>query len=221
MFGIFLFLTYYMELDLGFTPFLTGIAFLPLTLSIIIGSTFVGGRLLPRVGPKPLVFAGGLAAAIGMLLLARIDIHSNYLVVVLPALVIMGVGLGTAFSAAIATSTSGVQPDDAGVASATVNTAQQVGGSIGTALLSTLSANAILTFVSAHGASGGTHGVAIVFGYQVVFWTSAVVFACAAVCGGILLRARPKLPGARPRFEVAPAPMVAAHCAIILTHVRN
>ena len=210
MFGIFLFLTYYLELTLALTPVLTGIAFLPLTLSIMVGSTLVGGKLQPVLGARTMVIGGGVAASVGMALLTRIDVHTTYWVVVMPALIVTGLGLGSSFGSAISTSTLGVAPEDAGVASAVANTAQQIGGSIGTALLSTLSARVVSSYAITHAHVAGAGGLAIVHGYRAVFWASSACFLVAAIVGGLLLNRRSA-------SEPAPraAPVVAAHCALI------
>ncbi len=189
MFGIFLFLTYYLEQTLGFTSLQTGLAFLPMPLSIIVSSTQIGGRLLPRVGPKVLVFAGGLVAATGLLLLLRTDLDSTYAGTVLPALVVIGLGMGTIFSSAINTATTGVARTDAGVASATVNTMQQIGGSIGTALLSTIFADVVRgRLADLSGAPTKLQQAqAVLDGYHVAFGISAGVLVLVALAGGLLI----------------------------------
>jgi MFS family permease len=189
MFGIFLFLTYYLEQTLGFTSLQTGLAFLPMPLSIIVSSTQIGGRLLPRVGPKVLVFAGGLVAATGLLLLLRTDLDSTYAGTVLPALVVIGLGMGTIFSSAINTATTGVARADAGVASATVNTMQQIGGSIGTALLSTIFADVVKDRLADLSAAPTKlqQAQAVLDGYHVAFGISAGVLVLVALVGGLLI----------------------------------
>ncbi len=187
MFGLFLFLTYYLQVTLGFSSLQTGFAFLPMSASIMIASTAVGARLLPRVGPKPLITTGGSLATVGMVLLTRIEADSGYAAVVLPALVVLGSGLGLVFSSAFATATSGVERQDAGVASATVNTMQQVGGSIGTALLSTLSANAAASALVGREPTEAVRTAATLTGYHTAFWASAVAFVLVAVVGATVL----------------------------------
>ncbi|GAA4265794.1 MFS transporter [Frondihabitans peucedani] len=188
MFAVFLFLTYYLELTLGFSSLKTGVAFLPMPFSIMLSATVFGSRLLPRVGPRILVFLGGLIAAAGMALLTRIDLDSSYAGVVLPGLIVMGLGMGLIFSSAMNTATSGVAREDAGVASATVNTMQQIGGSIGTALLSTLSANAITSYLADHGTSKLDQAEATLYGYHLAFWISCGVFVIIAIIGGTVFQ---------------------------------
>ena len=189
MFGIFLFLTYYLEQTLGFTALQTGLAFLPMPLSIMVSATQIGGRLLPRVGPKVLIFAGGLVAATGLLLLLRTDLDSTYAGTVLPALIVIGLGMGTIFSSAMNTATTGVARADAGVASATVNTMQQIGGSIGTALLSTIFTNVVDDRLAAAGGAPSKlqQAQAVLDGYHVAFGISAGVLVLVALAGGLLI----------------------------------
>jgi EmrB/QacA subfamily drug resistance transporter len=150
MFGVFLFLTYYMQQTLGFSPLKTGLAFLPM-MGVIMPTGAIGQtRLLPRFGARRLVTLGMLLGAAAMLILTGVTPDSSYATHVLPGLLVMGLGLGLVMAPAMSTATLGVDPHDAGVASAMVNTGQQVGGSIGTALLSTLAASAASSFTSSH-----------------------------------------------------------------------
>ncbi|WP_432524525.1 MFS transporter [Kineococcus sp. SYSU DK006] len=189
MFGIFLFLTYYLTGTLGYSPVQTGLGFLPMIAAISVAAGVVGSALLPRVGPRPLVPTGMLLAAAGMVLLTRIGAESSYVTVVLPGLVVTGLGLGFLFSSAMATATLGVRAADAGVASATANTAQQIGGSIGTALLSALAGSAVSDrLAESAGAPGAADVVqAALAGYHTAFWWSAALFAAGAVAAGMLL----------------------------------
>ncbi|MEU6575480.1 MFS transporter [Streptomyces sp. NPDC046805] len=156
MFGTFLFLTYYLQVVKGFSPIQTGFAFLPMVAGMITGSTQIGARLMTRVAPRLLMGPGFLTAAVGMFLLARLEVTSAYASLVLPAMVMLGLGMGTAFMPAMSLATQGVQPRDAGVASAMVNTSQQVGGAIGTALLNTIAASATAAYIKDHIATATT-----------------------------------------------------------------
>jgi EmrB/QacA subfamily drug resistance transporter len=147
MFGLFLFLTYYLQVVKGYSPVRTGFAFLPMVAGMIAGSTQIGTRLMTRTAPRLLMGPGFLVAAVGMLLLTRLEIGSSYAAVLLPGMLLLGLGMGTAFMPAMSLATQGVQPRDAGVASAMVNTSQQVGGAIGTALLNTIAASATTSYV--------------------------------------------------------------------------
>ena len=191
MFGVFLFLTYYLQQNLRFSPVETGLAFLPMTFSIVVAATSASTKLLPRIGPRPLIGGGMLLAAGGLVSLTAIGVDTAYASHVLPGLLIIGAGMGLVFSSAMATATFGVQPGDAGVASAMVNTMQQIGGSIGTALLSTLAASAVTSDLAA--AAGRPDAAlaarAAVHGYTTAFWWAAAIFAFGAVvCTALLTR---------------------------------
>jgi len=150
MFGIFLFLTYSLQQTLGFSPVTTGVAFLPMVACIMVCANVANIVLLPRIGPRLLVAPGMLAAAAGLAWLTRIGVHSSYLTSVLPPLLVSAAGIGFIVSPSMNTGTSGVAASDAGVASALVNTGQQVGGSIGTSLLNTMAAGAAAAYLTAN-----------------------------------------------------------------------
>ncbi|WP_406437302.1 MFS transporter [Streptomyces sp. NBC_00631] len=207
MFGLFLFLTYYLQIILGYSPVRAGLGFLPLTLAIITGSTQISARLLHRVAPRLLMVPGMLLAACGLLLLTRITVHSSYPTEILPALLLMGLGMGLTFMPVFATATAGVAPQDSGVTSATVNTSQQVGGSIGTALLNTIATSSSATYLAAHLHNPAQKAVvvpeAVVHGYTVAIWWAVGVMLLAALVAGLLVTAKP------PRHDVpaeAPVP---------------
>jgi EmrB/QacA subfamily drug resistance transporter len=188
LFGVFLFLTYYLQLILAYSPVITGLAFLPMIGAVTVTSTAASALLLPRVGPRALIPAGLLVAAGGLAILAsRLGPHSRYPTMILPALAVIGVGLGLVFACAINTATYGVAAEDAGVASALVNTTQQVGGSIGTALLNTIAASAFSTYLLAHPHGPAAAAGAAVHSYVVAFWVSAGIFGAAAVVCGLVL----------------------------------
>src|ERR1700677_1343529 len=147
IFGVFLFLTYYLQGTLGYSPVRTGIAFLPLVAVWATMAQVSNRVLLPRFGPKPIAPLGLLICAAALFGLHLVGLHSSYVSHVLPYLLVLGVGFGLSVSPAFSTGTLGLAPQDAGVGSATLNTAQQVGGSIGTALLNTLAASAVTTYL--------------------------------------------------------------------------
>jgi EmrB/QacA subfamily drug resistance transporter len=188
IFGVFLFLTYYMQQNLGFSPIRTGLAFLPMPVSIVTASIIAQTRILPKTGPRPLVVVGMLLGATGMTYLAQLTPTSSYLPNVMPALVILGIGFGCIFATAINTATLGVAPSDAGIASALVNTCQQVGGAAGTAMLSTIALTATKSFMTGKVPGHANAMAASVHGYTVSFWVSAGIFIVGAIVGGILLR---------------------------------
>jgi EmrB/QacA subfamily drug resistance transporter len=188
VFGIFLFLTYYFQLTLAYSPVKSGLAFLPMIAAIVAASTTCSGVLMPRVGPRPLVPVGLLLAAGGLsLLAARLGLRTSYLDWILLALILVGAGLGVVFGCALNTATYGTGAADAGVASALVNTNQQVGGSIGTALLNTLAASALTSYLLTHGHSPLALAGAAVHSYVVAFWVSAAILAGSAVVCGLVL----------------------------------
>jgi EmrB/QacA subfamily drug resistance transporter len=191
MFGVFLFLTYYLQQNLGYSPIATGLAFLPMTLLLIGTAMIASNTLRRRLGPGVLVAAGMALSAAGMLYLTKLGVQASYAADILPALLAMGVGLGLIFPTTMNSATLGVEARDAGVASAAVNTTQQVGGSIGTALLSTIVSSATAAYlVDAHGA--GDAARAAVHGYTTAFGWSAAAFAVGAVIAALLFgRARP------------------------------
>jgi EmrB/QacA subfamily drug resistance transporter len=188
LFGVFLFLTYYLQKTLGYSPVTTGLAFLPMVAMIVIGSTTSNAVLLPRFGPKPLVPTGMVLASLGMVVLAQLGVHSTYAGHILPALLIIGLGLGLIFAPSINTATLGVSQDDAGVASATVNSCQQVGGSIGTAFLNTIATTAVASYLVGKTPTALVGAQAAVHGYTVAFWWAAGIFALGAIVSGTLLR---------------------------------
>jgi EmrB/QacA subfamily drug resistance transporter len=202
MFGVFVFLTYYLQQTLGYSPVKSGLAYLPMIGALVATSTTASTVLLPRVGPRLLVLPGMLIAAGGMVVLAQLGVHSTYAAHVLPGLIPLGVGLGLITAPAMNTATLGVDPGDAGVASATVNTAQQVGGSLGTALLNTIATTASASFVAGKAASPAIAAEAAVHGYTTAFWWAAAIFATGAVLCGLLLQRSPRL---EPAVQLAPA----------------
>ncbi len=214
VFGIFLFLTYYLQLTLAYSPVKSGLAFLPMVAAIVAASTISSGVLMPRVGPRPLVPAGMLMAAGGLsILAARLGLRTSYLDWILLALLLVGAGLGLVFGCALNSATYGTGAADAGVAAALVNTNQQVGGSIGTALLNTLAASALTSYVLAHGRDPLVLADAAVHSYVVAFWVSAAILAGSAVVCGLVLpsgtltpaagRRPPDLPAAPSREEMS------------------
>jgi EmrB/QacA subfamily drug resistance transporter len=200
MFGVFLFLTYYLQRTLGMTPVETGLAFLPLAGAVMISATTATATLVPRFGPRPLVTLGMGLAAVGMVLLAQLGVDSAYASHVLPALILMGAGMGLIFAPGMAIGTLGVAAHEAGIASALLNVGQQVGGSLGTALLSTLSASAVTSFMAGKAATPAVAEAAAVHGFTTAFWWAAGIFAVGAIVAAALFRSgAPELePSAEP-----------------------
>jgi EmrB/QacA subfamily drug resistance transporter len=197
LFGTFFFLTYYLQQTLGYSPLVTGVAFLPISAGSAVTSNVATIALMPRVGPRPLVASGMLAAAGAMVWLAQLGPHTGYAAGVIGPLIVAAVGMGLVIAPSISTGTFGVAPQDAGVASATVNVGQQLGASIGTSLLNTLFTAAVASYLAANLASAqhigrqAVAGLALAHGYDTAFWWLAGIFAGGAAICGVLLRNGP------------------------------
>jgi Major Facilitator Superfamily len=191
-FALFLFLTYYLQSSLGYTPIQTGLAFLPMIGMLILTAQFATNFFNPRFGPKVLVPIGMLLAATGLVILTGLNIHSSYADILLP-LMFMGAGMGSIMPPSIQTATLGVDKHFAGVASALVSTSQQVGGSIGTSLLNTLAASAATAFIAANlPPTPSVIAEAAVHSYSTVYWVAAGIFAGGAILAALLFRRRPR-----------------------------
>jgi EmrB/QacA subfamily drug resistance transporter len=187
IFGVFLFLTYYLQATLHFSPVKTGIAFLPLVAALAAMAQVSNRNLLPRFGPKPIVPIGMLVCAASMFGLRGVGLHSSYAGHVLPYLIVLGIGFGLSVAPAFSSGTLGLAPQDAGVGSATLNTAQQVGGSIGTALLNTLAAGAATSYLVGRALTPVNLQEALLHSYTTAFLWSALVFIAGAVVAGLVL----------------------------------
>jgi EmrB/QacA subfamily drug resistance transporter len=203
MYGTFFFLTYYLQQTLGFSPVQAGVAFLPMIAAVMVTATTCSTVLLTRIGPRPLVTLGLGFAAVGTFLFAHLSVTSTYAEHVLPGLIVTGIGLGLVMAPAMNTGTAGVDAADAGVASAMVNTMQQVGGSLGTALLSPVAASATTSFLGGQRPSSALVAHATVHGYTTAFWWGTAIFAVGAVLCGLLLRSG--APESAPEASPAPA----------------
>ena len=191
MFTIFLFVTYYLQTALHYSPIQTGISYLPLVGSLILAAQIGTNLLVPRLGPKVLVPIGMLLAGTGMVMLTGLGLQSTYVANIMPALILFGLGMGTIMPASMQTATLGVDRQYAGVASALVNTSQQVGGSIGTALLNTIAASAVTAYIAANAPLTPLVAAnAAIHSYTVVYWVAAGVFAFGAVLAVLLFRRR-------------------------------
>ena len=171
MFGTFLFLTYLLQTIDHFSPLKTGIAFLPLMAMNALAATQVASRLMPHVRTRLLVVPGLLLAALGVALFTQLTPDASYWTSVLPSELLLGFGLGLAIVPCISTATQNADPKDVGVTSAMTNTSQQIGASIGTALLNTIAATATVTYLASHHvqtrtlvADATVHGYAVVSG---------------------------------------------------------
>ncbi|NUS12346.1 MAG: MFS transporter [Streptomyces sp.] len=181
MFGVFLFLTYYLQLTLHYDAVKTGLAFLPMIGALMVAAQLTTNTLLPKLGPRPIVSAGMFLAAGGMAWLTALGLDSSYASDVLPPLLVTGFGIGLVMPAAMSVATERIAEEDAGVASAAVNTMQQVGGSIGTALLNTLAASAGTAYLAHHSGPLAMANSAL-HSYATAYWWSAGFF----LVGGVL-----------------------------------
>jgi len=227
LFGIFLFLSYYLQQTLGYSPLVTGVAFLPFSAGSALASNLSTIVLMPRVGPKPLVASGMLAAAGGAAWLAQLGPHTGYGAGVAGPLILAAAGMGMVIAPSISTGTFGVAPQDAGVASATVTVGQQLGASIGTSLLNTIFAGAVTSYVAAHLAAARTvgrqalTGLALAHGYDTAFWWTAGTFAAGAVIGGALFRPGPLAPAGPPSPVPAQASTVPTQAPTVPAKTEN
>ncbi|HEY0117199.1 MAG TPA: MFS transporter [Cellulomonas sp.] len=210
MFGAFLFGTYYMQTQLHYTPWQTGLAFLPQIVVLAGFAQLSTNVLLPRFGPKVMVPIGLALAGLGLGSLALIDVHSTYAANLLPGLLVMGIGMGTAMPAAIQTATLGVRPDHAGVASAVVSTSQQVGGAIGTAVLNTLATTAATGYIATHATTNppapGVLLQASLDSFTTAFRWSSAIFLVGAIITAFVFRRRTAPLGAPVVEAVSPMP---------------
>ena len=188
LFAMFVFLSYYLQSVLHYSPLKAGLAFLPFAFGIILAAGASTG-LVPRIGPRIPMTVGLLVAAGGLAWLTQIGVHSDFWVHVAPQEVLMSMGLGLAFPAFSSTALTRISDRDAGVASALVNTMQQIGGSLGTALLNTLAATATASYILSHGVSATQAGV--VHGFAVAFAVGAGLLALGAVVSAVLISAGP------------------------------
>jgi EmrB/QacA subfamily drug resistance transporter len=190
IFCVFLFLTYFLQQQLRLSPLTTGLAFLPLTAVLVVTSTTVQTRVIQHTGVKPVVLAGTMLGALAMFLFTRLTPGSSYASDVLPGLLVFGVAMGCIFAPAFSTATLGVEGSEAGVASAMVNTSQQVGGSVGTALLSTIFASAVASYAVSHVHTPDLFNAAAVHGYTTAFWWGVGIFVLAFLTAMVILPGR-------------------------------
>jgi EmrB/QacA subfamily drug resistance transporter len=203
MLGTFLSLTYYFQGTLHYSALKSGFAFVPFSLGIISGAT-LSSRLLPRFGPRAIMMGGLSLGALGLGLFTTLSLHSSYVGTVLPAEIIVSLGMGLSFVAMSSTSLVGVNPEDAGVASALVNTTQQTGSSMGAALINTIATTATATYLATHGHTVAAVTAGAIHGYTSAFTFSAIVLALAAFSAFALIRPARTLPSEEAAELLAP-----------------
>jgi len=192
LFGVFLFLTYYLQGIKGYSPVTSGLLFLPFVGAILVTST-VSTVALPRVGPRALIASGLLLSTGAMAYLTQLTVTSSYAAGILPAAIVLGLGFGAIFAVTINTATAGVRPQDAGVASALVNTMQQVGGSIGLSALSTVALTATTSYLATHHAGPLAPAIAATHGYTTAFAIAAAILGLGVIIAIVLLPSRRRL----------------------------
>ncbi|MEY9964281.1 EmrB/QacA subfamily drug resistance transporter [Streptacidiphilus sp. MAP12-16] len=215
LFGVFLFLTYYLQEVKGYSPVTSGLLFLPFVGGILVSSTESSIVALPRVGPRALIASGMLLGTGAMAYLTQLTVTSSYASVILPAMIVMGLGFGVIFAVTINTATADVRRQDAGVASALVNTMQQVGGSIGLSALSTVALNATTRYLATHHTGPLAPAIAATRGYTTAFAVAAAILGLGVILAVVLLPSRRRLaelrtaaaePTPAPEPQPAPAP---------------
>jgi EmrB/QacA subfamily drug resistance transporter len=236
LFGVFLFLAYYLQEIKGYSPVTSGLLFLPFVGGILVSSTVSSTVALPRVGPRVLIASGMLLGTGAMAYLTQVTVTSSYAAIVLPAIIVMGLGFGIIFAVTINTATAGVRPQDAGVASALVNTMQQVGGSIGLSALSTVALTATASYLAAHHTGPLASATAATHGYTTAFTIAAAILGAGVIVAIVLLPSRRRLAGpgtaaAEPRPtaeqqreqqpEPQAIPVALCSCSPVIDHVNG
>ena len=185
MFAMFLFVSYYMQQILHYSAAKAGVAFLPFALGVIVAAG-MATPLVPKVGPRIVISSGLLIAGGGMLWLTQIGVHTSYWTHLLPQLIVMSIGMGLAFPALSSTALTKVRPEDSGVASSLLNASQQVGASLGAALLNTIAATATASYIASHGTSLTEE--AAVHGFTVAFAVGAAILVAGAIVSALLVQ---------------------------------
>jgi predicted MFS family arabinose efflux permease len=189
MFAMFYFSGLYVQIVLGYSPLTAGLAFLPVTVGIGVGAG-IASQAVKRIDVRTVAATGLIIGAVGFLMLLRIGVTSSYVDVLLPALLVMSVGLGVTFVPVTLIATTNVATNDAGLASGLLNTSQQVGGSLGLAILATLAANATTGYLGAlgHAPAAADFNASLVQGYHLAFLAGAVLLVLGAVLLGFFVR---------------------------------
>jgi EmrB/QacA subfamily drug resistance transporter len=198
----YLFLSYYLQVVLGYSPGVGGLALLPMSAAVVLGSQLVARQLMHRVAPRALIAPGLVTAAAGMTLLTTLAPNSTYLTGVLPGEVVLGFGLGAVYTSAMSTATANLDRADSGVGAAVVSAVQGIGGSLGVAVLNTVAAGAAASYLGSHPADpahrieGLVHGNSIAAG-----WAVGILLAAAAVVLALINAKAPEVKTALPSSE--------------------
>jgi EmrB/QacA subfamily drug resistance transporter len=204
VFSQFFLLTLYMQQVLHYSALKTGVAYVGLTLTIIIFSV-VAQALATRIGVRPLLPLGMALAAVGLVLYARLPVHGHYFADLFPAFMISGLGMALAFVPMSIGALTGVRADEAGIASGLINTSQQIGGAIGVAVASTIAATSTTHYVHAHPGSTAVSGAALTHGFEIAFWVLAGIAVVGAVLAALLVESHPEPRRADDRVAPVPA----------------
>jgi EmrB/QacA subfamily drug resistance transporter len=193
IFSMFFLLTLYMQEVLHYSPLHTGVAYIALTLTIIVFSG-LAQALVTRVGVRLVLPVGLALSAVALVLFARLPVHGSYFSDLLPPFLIAGLGLALAFVPTSIGALTGVHPADAGVASGLINTNQQIGGAIGVAVATTVAATVTSHYVQGHVGASALGGAALTDGFHAAFYVLAAVAAAGAALAALVLESRRSLP---------------------------
>jgi EmrB/QacA subfamily drug resistance transporter len=191
LFSQFFLLTLYMQQVLHYSALKTGVAYVGITLTIIIIAA-VAQALATRIGVRPLLPIGMALAAVALVLYARLPVHGHYFTDLFPAFIIGGVGMALVFVPISIGALTGVRDDEAGIASGLLNTSQQIGGAIGVAVASTIAASYTSHYVNAHPGSTAATGPALTHGFAIAFWVLAGIAVVGGILGALLVESRPR-----------------------------
>jgi EmrB/QacA subfamily drug resistance transporter len=219
LFCVFFFCTLYLQQVLGYNALKTGVAYLPLSLTLI-ASSALASQVVDRFTPKPVLVLGLLIATVGFALFTRLQPDGDYAGQMLPAMIVIAVGLGMVFVPVTIAATTGVAAEDSGLASGLLNTTQQVGGSLGLAVLSAISTSRITRELD----GGATPAAALTHGFTGAFTVAAILCAAAAVLALVLLPGRRHasrdVATAAMAFARCPGAPYCGHLARLVTHLK-
>jgi EmrB/QacA subfamily drug resistance transporter len=191
LFGSFLFETYQLQVIMRYSPLLAGLGILPAAVAVVVGASQISSRLVPLVPLRWVIVPGMLLAALGTLILAQMTVHSSFVSCLLPAEILLGIGVGCVMTPSVSAAMHGASPHQIGVLSGIVSTAQQIGGSLGTVLLNAMAASATAAYLRAHSDTAGQQdllsAVASVHGYRVASAWGVGVLVVGALVAGLLV----------------------------------
>jgi MFS family permease len=186
IFSQFFLLTLYMQEVLHYSALKTGLAYIALTLTIILMAG-LAQALVTRIGVRRVLPAGLVFSMVGLILYAGLPVHGHYFADLFPAFLISGLGLALAFIPMSIGALTGVHPADAGIASGLINTTQQIGGAIGVAVVTTIATTVTANYVAAHTGASALGGSALTTGFHVAFYVLAGIAAVGAVLAWLMI----------------------------------